>query len=380
LLFYVQHLLGIGHQRRGATLSRALQAAGMAVTYVSGGHQIPNLDLGGAALAQLPPVRAVDLYFKELVDEHGEPIDDDWRAARAAALLQIYTAADPHVVILELYPFGRRQMRFELLPLLDAAKGSANPPVIVSSVRDILVASPKPERLVEMLERVERYFDHVLVHGDPKLIPFDETFPHAAEIAGKISYTGYVVDDRGLAGGPGSDGYGEVIVSAGGGAVGEALLRTAMAARARSVMSDRTWRVMAGVTASGEEIAALRRDAPPGVIVEAARGDFPSLLMNCALSISQGGYNTIMECLRARCRTLVVPYAGGLETEQTLRASLLEKRGALTVLSEADMNPETMAAALGRAVRPGPGIALDTGGAARSAELVQQWAQSRDWD
>ena len=31
-----------------------------------------------------------------------------------------------------------------------------------------------------------------------------------------------------------------------------------------------------------------------GVIVERARTDFPSLLMNCALSISQGGYNTVM--------------------------------------------------------------------------------------
>ena len=38
-----------------------------------------------------------------------------------------------------------------------------------------------------MLERVEHYFDHVLVHGDPALIPFDTTFPHAAQIADKLS-------------------------------------------------------------------------------------------------------------------------------------------------------------------------------------------------
>ena len=50
VLFYVQHLLGIGHQRRGATLPRAMQRAGMQVTYISGGHGIPNLDLGGADL------------------------------------------------------------------------------------------------------------------------------------------------------------------------------------------------------------------------------------------------------------------------------------------------------------------------------------------
>ena len=68
VLFYVQHLLGIGHQRRGATLTRAMQEAGLQVSYISGGHSIPNLDLGGAELVQLPPARAVDLYFKKLVD------------------------------------------------------------------------------------------------------------------------------------------------------------------------------------------------------------------------------------------------------------------------------------------------------------------------
>ncbi len=64
VFFYVQHLLGIGHQRRGATLTRAMQDAGLDVTYVSGGHEVPNLELAGAKFVQLPPVRAVDLYFK----------------------------------------------------------------------------------------------------------------------------------------------------------------------------------------------------------------------------------------------------------------------------------------------------------------------------
>jgi predicted glycosyltransferase len=69
VFFYVQHLLGIGHQRRGATLARAMQQAGLDVAFVSGGHDVPNLDLGGARLVQLPATQAVDLYFKQLVDE-----------------------------------------------------------------------------------------------------------------------------------------------------------------------------------------------------------------------------------------------------------------------------------------------------------------------
>ncbi len=376
IFFYVQHLLGIGHQRRGATLTRAMQTAGLDVTYVSGGHAIPNLELAGANFVQLPPVRAVDLYFKELVDENDQPIDDAWRENRRAALMAAYQACNPDLIILELFPFGRRQMRFELLPLLDAARSRAQPPVVVSSVRDILVEPPKPERLVEMLERIDTYFDHVMVHGDEALVPFERTFPHAADIADKISYTGYVVDQRAEVGGSKGLGHDEVLVSAGGGAVGDKLLRTAMAARSLTSLSDATWRVLVGTKVPEAEFLALAEIADPGIIVERARGDFPSLLMNCALSISQGGYNTVMESLHAGCAALIVPYAGGLESEQTLRAELLTERGLINVLAEAELSPEILAASINTAILEqgqGMAITIKTDGAAETARLVKKW-------
>ena len=389
VLFYVQHLLGIGHQRRGATLTRAMQQAGLAVTYVSGGHGIPNLGLGGADLLQLPPARAVDLYFKKLVDEFDRPIDDAWRDRRRDSLLDAWRRIQPHVILLELFPFGRRQMRFELLPLLDAALAAQRRPVIASSVRDILVAPPKPERLEEMLHRIEQYFDHVLVHGDPKLIPFDTTFPHAAQIADKLHYTGYVVDRTGQRGGPGSPGWDEVLVSAGGGAVGDRLLRAAIGARSNSALADRRWRVLVGIKVPEDEfqdLSALAADAgggasDPGIVVERARGDFPTLLMNCALSISQGGYNTLMECMHAGCRSIVVPYAGGLETEQTLRAELLAKRGVITVVPEAELSAAAIAAAVDRALAaPRAATAgVRTDGAAEGARQIAAWAEALDW-
>ncbi len=381
VLFYVQHLLGIGHQRRGATVARAIQAQGLEVTYVSGGTSIPNLNLAGGKLLQLPPVRAVDLYFKQLVDADDQPIDEAWRARRRDALLAAWRDCNPQVIILELFPFGRRQMRFELLPLLDAAKALPEPPVIVSSVRDILVAPPKPERNDEMLARVRAYFDHVMVHGDPTLIPFERTFPLAAQIADKIAYTGYVVDTTGIKGGPESAGYDEIIVSAGGGAVGDKLLRTAIEARRLTGFQNLTWRVLAGVNVGPEELAELRALAGDGVIVEAARGDFPSLLMNCALSISQGGYNTIMECLHARCRALIVPYAGGLETEQTLRADLLAQKGLIEVVQEADLSPENLAVAIEMAILKGrpDSLEINTDGAQEAARMVKEWSETVSW-
>ena len=253
-------------------------------------------------------------------------------------------------------------------------------------MRDILVASPKPERLVEMLKRVETYFDHVLVHGDPGLIPFETTFPHAAQIAGKLHYTGYVVDRTGQRGGPGSPGWDEVLVSAGGGAMGDALMRSAIQARAKSTLNGKRWRVLVGVKVPEEEYQALIALAAEtgktgDIVVERARGDFPTMLMNCALSISQGGYNTLMECMHAGCRAIIVPYAGGLETEQTLRAELLAKRGVITVLAETELSPGAMAEAVERSLA-GPGAAtagVRTDGAANGARQIAAWAGTLDW-
>jgi predicted glycosyltransferase len=373
ILFYVQHLLGIGHLRRTATLTRNLMRSGFDVTVVSGGHEI-DVDLGEARLVQLPATRATDLYFKVLVDEDGEQIDEGWREKRCKILLDLWKEVQPDILISELFPFGRRQMRFELLPLLDAAKASANPPLIVSSVRDILVAQTKPGRNDEMLDLVEKYFDYVMVHGDPDLISLDRTFPHTARIKDKLHYTGYVVDRTGIKGGSKAPGAGEVIVSSGGGAVGTNLLKTAMRAKPLSKASDMTWRMMVGTTVEDSIFEELSTLAPAGVIVERARSDFTTLLMNCALSISQGGYNTVMEVLYAKCRAVIVPYAGGLETEQTLRARLLAEKGVLQIADEDGLTPGILAEKIDNALKGPPARAeINVDGAQRSVDLLKSW-------
>ncbi len=375
ILFYVQHLLGIGHLKRTATLARNMMRAGFDVTVVSGGHEI-DVDLGGARLIQLPATRATDLYFKVLVDEDGQQIDDEWRQRRADRLLEIYRDLQPEILITELFPFGRRQMRFELLPLLEAARADRRRPLVISSVRDILVAQKKPGRNDEMLDLARTYFDYVLVHGDPELISLDKTFPHTERIRERIFYTGYVVDHTGVRGGAEAPGAGEVIVSSGGGAVGTNLLKTAMTARALSTAKDRIWRMLVGVTVEAEIFDELCALAPEGVIVERARPDFTTLLMNCALSISQGGYNTVMETLHARCRAVIVPYAGGLETEQTLRARLLAEKGVLQIADEDGLTPEILAARVDDALNGPPARAeIDVNGAAKTIELLKMWTK-----
>ncbi len=377
VLIYVQHLLGTGHLKRAAIIARASAELGLEVTLASGGVPVDGLDVGDATLVQLPPLKSHDAAFSGLVDAGGSEVDEAWLARRRDRLLALFRAAAPDVLVVEMFPFGRRQMRFELLPLLDAAQAVTPRPRIISSVRDILTARA-PKRTAEAAAWARRYFDAVLVHGDPAVVCFDDSFPAAGEIAEQIAYTGYVAAAAGRRGRPGDDGWDEVVVSAGGGAVGTALMAAAMEARAISTgAADKRWRLLAGANLPAADFARLAARPPDGVVVEPARPDFADLLANCAVSISQAGYNTVVDLMQARVRTILVPFARGGQTEQALRTARLAAMGLARVVDEHDLTAAGLAAAVDTALaapRPGSGaIAID--GAARSAALIAEWAE-----
>jgi predicted glycosyltransferase len=375
LLFHVQHLLGIGHVRRAAAIARALAETGFAVTVAQGGFPVSGIDWGAAAVVDLPPARSLDSGFKTLVGADGGPLDDVWKKRRAAMLLALHATLRPEVLLVETFPFGRRAFRFELTPMLEMARRARPPRLIACSVRDILVEKGDRARLAEMAAAARRWFDCVLVHGDPALVPFEASFPPAGEIADLLHYTGYVAQPSSVPAPPG-EGEDEILVSVGGGAVGETLLRTALAARAMSRHAGARWRLLAGPDLPDAAVAALRDASDDGAVIERARPDFPALLSRCRLSVSQAGYNTVLDVLAAGCRALFVPFAAPGETEQTRRAELLAARGHCHLLPERGLAATALAAAIDRAADAPlpPRLALATDGARRTAALLRAMA------
>lgn len=378
VLFYVQHLLGIGHLRRASVLARAMDRAGLRVVFVSGGLPVPETDVGGCEFAQLPPIRTLDESFSALVDESGRELTDADKDTRRDRLLELLDRHRPRVLLFEMFPFGRRQMRFELLPLLEAAKTQARPPQILCSLRDVLTTHKKPGKTEWILEAVERYFDLVLVHGDPGFIPLERSFPAIDSFRDKIRYTGYVAEKPGNQTPQQQSRDGEVIVSAGGGAVAAPLIEAALAARDRTSLANRPWRLLAGPNLAEEHFQRLQKACGEGMILERARPDFPELLARAPLSISQAGYNTVMDILAAGVPSVLVPFAATQQTEQALRAGLLAERGAATVLSEDRLTPDNLASAIEAALaKPPPADLLermDVTGAQRTAELIKSAA------
>ena len=375
VLFYVQHLLGIGHLRRALRLVDALARKGIRVTLVSGGESLPELAAAAGRVVQLAPIRARDASFTQLVDQHGRPVDDALRAARRAALLAAFAAAEPDAVAVEAFPFGRRAFRFELDPLIAAARSRRPRALVLCSLRDIVVAPEDGGRRRDIVARVRADFDAVLVHGDPRLVPLEASFPEAPEIADRLVYTGYVGPaaeplDVPPDCGPGT-GSGEVLVSVGGGAVGGLLLATALEARRRGCLSDCRWRLLAGPNLPAAEFSVLAANLPQGVVLERYRSDFPQMLRRCRVSVSQAGYNTVLDILASGAAAVLVPFADLRETEQNLRAQRLAAAGRVEMVAPGELSARAIAAAIERAVRGRPAaLAVDTGGARRSAQLI----------
>ncbi|MET1414664.1 glycosyltransferase [Roseibium sp. HPY-6] len=375
---HVQHLLGTGHVVRAAKIGKALAAKGADVTLTTGNSIPPTVDVIGLTIIELPPCKSPDAAFKRLVTLEGQDIDDAWKSARVKASIQAFEADDFDLLLTETYPFGRRQLDFELTPLLASAKAKDHVPLIATSIRDILVRKKELWKEKWMADQALKYYDRILIHADPDFITLADSFPFAGEVEHLVRYTGYVGGEQRTAPET-TDGNDEVIVSCGGGAVAEALLSAALEARPLSRRAeDATWRVLIGHDVSPDAFAIYKKSAPEGVIVQRARRDFPDLLKRARLSISQAGYNTVLDVLIAGVPAVFAPFAQENETEQTQRAQALARHGRAVVAPEAGLTPERLAAAVDDALAlPRSHHHVQLGGATNSADILMRDMEAR---
>ncbi len=374
-MIYVQHLLGVGHLQRTLQLAVALQQQGFRVELVSGGRPLVKANQSGISIHQLPPAYSADASFSRLLDASGNEVDETWRTSRRAQLLDLFERLSPRVLITETFPFGRRMMRFELLPLLASARDNPDCLQVISSIRDILQPKSKPGRNQEICELVKHYYDHVLVHGDPSIASLEDSFAATAEIRDKIYYSGYICQaSAGV-----TDHHatpGEVLVSAGGSDTGLRILETAIAARALTRLAHIDWRILVSPAIDDAAFRRLQRLAGKSTTVERNREDFAAMMQRASLSISQAGYNTVTDILGARVRAVVIPFAEAGEIEQTLRARRLQACGRLVMLEADRLSATNLARAVDRALELDTSLAVNLDGAAHSATRIAAWLQA----
>ncbi|MFQ5783918.1 MAG: glycosyltransferase family protein [Alphaproteobacteria bacterium] len=380
LLFYCQHSLGMGHLVRSFSLARAL-AETFRVVVLNGGRLPDGIRVpDGVEIVQLPPL---GMGTDGTLFSHDERYSvDEARALRGKAILKAFSTVAPEVLLIELFPFGRKRFAEEIVALLEAARRrGTDRPLTLCSLRDILVnRREKQQRYDDRASGlVNRYFDGVFVHSDPRFARLDESFHPRRPLIVPVYHTGFVLPvRRDVASGKRRT---RVVVSAGGGIVGAPLFRAAVAAQRRLWEARRIpVTVIAGPFLPEEAWNELCDAAKtrPGLEIRRSVPDMAAEMCDATVSVSQCGYNTAMDILHAGISGLVVPFAEGCEDEQTNRARRLEKLGLVRVLDPERLDGKTLANEIDATENFRPHEArLDLDGAGNTARLIGRLLATR---
>ncbi|MDJ0575996.1 MAG: glycosyltransferase [Xenococcaceae cyanobacterium MO_234.B1] len=352
LMFYCQHILGMGHLIRSIEIVRGL-IPDFQVCFINGGQVIEEFEFPqGIEVINIPAVKT-DAEFQKL-----KPVDDNLTMAevetiRKEILLNICDRFKPDVLIIELFPFGRRRFSFELIPLLEKAKAMGTK--IVSSVRDIVVTKQNQQRHEEKVCRlINKYFDMLLIHGDPNFVKLDLSFSRVADLNCTVHYTGYVVQPV-----PKLQTFQEtylprqplileplILVSVGGGRFGHDLLEcVAEAAPILKTKIPHQIQVFTGPFCPDtvfQKLQNLTRDIN-NITVERYTPNLLYYMQQADLSIGMSGYNTTMNILSTGVRAMMMAFQGNNDKEQETRVKKLDSLGRVKMIHPEDLQPEKFA-------------------------------------
>jgi len=344
VIIYCQHVLGVGHFFRTLEIAKAMK--NFDVVLVTGGGKL-DADLPDHIRHVTLPGLMMDNNFNSLYSVDPQKKLEDVKLLRQKQLFELIQTENPDVFLVELYPFGRRAFRFELIPVLNFIKDNiASTCKVICSLRDILVEKENTLKYeTRVIDALNLWFDAVLVHSDSQLIKLDKTFSRLNQIKIPIVYTGFVTpvpdpkvakrirQDMDLA-----SNERLIVASVGGGNVGASLLKAVVHAY-NELPSKKNIRlnIYTGPYMNAKDRDWLHALAVEGIIVEEFARDFVSLLGVSDLSISMAGYNTCMNIVAANVPALVWPFSQN--REQRERALKIGRFAPMAILKDQDLAP-----------------------------------------
>jgi predicted glycosyltransferase len=276
----------------------------------------------------------------------------------------------------------------ELLGALEYLRKEMPSTPVILGLRDII---DDEESVIQTFQKddiyrvVENYYDNVFVYGMESVYDPGVRYRFPASVRRKMQFMGYLYrngvvspEDRSkLAPQTGR----LVVVTVGGGADGENVIRAFLQALASSTGRGRfdsvivTGPLMAPETRAELEASALQ-DSLPVRFVTFSRNVL-DLFAAANVVVSMGGYNTLCEVLALGKKSVVIPRTSP-RREQLIRARRFEELGLVDCLDPRDLEPGSLLAAVDKALieseSPGASsngaVALDFGGLSRvSREL-----------
>jgi predicted glycosyltransferase len=374
-LFYSHNGVGVGHFRRQLRLAGELRRRqpGAAILLVSGSHVASALSGPlGFDVVSLPSIRMVDRYETWEPRQPGLRIGEVMRI-RSDLLKRTVRRFKPDVLVADFMPAGPYGELLEALEELSRVGGRA-----IAGFRDIIDEPSFVRGLwsrTGVYDALSAHYEGIWVYGSPQVMNFVSALGLDGELAGRITYTGYLGNALAPPPTPRSD-RPRILACTGGGVDGGELLETFIRA-----LRDRADRfesplVVGGPLLSEPGLARLRasaRDTP--IVVARFVLDLDERIADADLVVTMPGYNTTCELLSGRARAIVVPRPGPSQ-EQRLRAAWLRSWGRAEVLEPATLGPEELSdmveLTILKPAPPVPPVPID--GLQRAGELLEALA------
>ena len=381
IIFYCQYSWGMGHLVRSLEFARAL--SNHDVTLIAGGQQV-EIDIPGHVRLIRLPVLYMDETFTNMISGDPKRSVEQIQKDRQEILFTLFDQKKPNLFIVELFPFGRSMFGFELQPLLKAIRnGQFGKIKTICSLRDILVEK-KHQAAYEarVLQKLNTYFDGLLVHSDAHLLRLEETFTRAGEIQIPVIHAGFITQQTDPTRGVnlreklGVTAEEKLIVaSAGGGRAGFKLLSSVIeACRVLARSYAFKLEVFAGPFMMEEEFNKLCALSTPDLRVRRYSKRFLDYLYAADLSVSLAGYNTCMNLLVTKVPALVYPYSR--QQEQPMRAEKIKEFIPMRILGENDVHPDRLCKhveQMFQMTRTNSPLSLNLNGAATAASILDRW-------
>jgi predicted glycosyltransferase len=373
LMFYCQHILGIGHIVRSMEIVRGLMKD-FQICFINGGEIIEGFQIpDGIEVINIPAIKT-DSEFKQLFVPEGFQTVDQALEHRRDLLLQAVQKFQPDVLVVELFPFGRRRFSSELIPFIESARSIGSK--VVCSLRDIVVTKQDRTRHEDKICRLmNQYFDLLLVHGDEAFMPLETSFSRVNDLLCPVHYTGYVVQNSFLSPPASPPTSPSILASVGGGRFGHELLEAV--AQASEILAKKIphhIQMFTGPFSPDDVLHRMQAIANQGqnLSVERYTPHFLSYMQQAELSISMAGYNTTMNVLQTGVRSMLLPFTGNDDQEQSLRSHRLEELGIVSVIQREDLEPKRFAQKVIDCLQQQPQpITFDMQGVEKTAQYIK---------
>ncbi|HAX86222.1 MAG TPA: glycosyl transferase [Cyanobacteria bacterium UBA11370] len=377
VMFYCQHILGMGHLVRSMEIVRGL-SSNFQICFINGGEVIEGFEIPSSVQVVNIPAIKTDSEFQELEVVDSSLNLEQAQILRRNQLLNVFDQFQPDILIIELFPFGRRRFSFELIPLLEQAKVLETK--VVCSLRDIVVTKQNQARHEEKICRLmNQYFDLLLIHGDPVFVKLEESFSRLDDLSCDVHYTGYVAQPLPEV----SESQKPIILATvGGGRFGHELLECVV--KTAPILKKKLphhIQMFTGPFIPEDVFVKLQNLAvnQTNITVERYTPQLLTYMKQADLSISMSGYNTTMNILRTGVRSLLLPFTGNNDQEQTIRAEKLGQLGVVDVLQPDDLQPIQFAKKVITCLSKKPhSISFDFNGVENTAAYLHQLVQKQE--